>query len=69
MSNQDKINAIASTVGQVRDLVLKIHAEIQNMKRNPPAENLDFSRLDSILENLKAHTEATDAELPDLPAA
>ncbi|RDI65780.1 hypothetical protein [Nocardia pseudobrasiliensis] len=69
MSNQDKINAIASTIGQVRDLVLKIHAEIQNMKRNPPAENLDFSRLDSILENLKAHTEATDAELPDLPAA
>ncbi|CAM4324273.1 hypothetical protein NONI108955_20865 [Nocardia ninae] len=69
MSNQDKINSITSTIAGVRDLVVKIHAEIQHIKANPPAEGLDFSRLDDLLQNLKDHTTATDAEIPDLPAA
>ncbi|GAB4588722.1 hypothetical protein [Nocardia sp. IFM 10818] len=68
MTVQQKINLIADQVAYARDLVVKIRAEIQWLKANPQAEYLDFKRLDTLLENLKAHAEATDAEIPNLPA-
>ncbi|GAB4582298.1 hypothetical protein [Nocardia sp. IFM 10818] len=67
MTVQEKINSIGDQIAYVRDLVVKIRAEIQWLKTNPQAEYLDFKRVDALLENLKAHAEATDTEIPDLP--
>ncbi|MEV0759537.1 hypothetical protein [Nocardia sp. NPDC050435] len=69
MSNQEKIDSVADAIAAIRNTVVKIHDEVKNLKANPPAEPIDFSRLDALVGNLREHADATDGEIEDLPAA
>lgn len=68
MSNQAKLNAIATQVGAISTQVTRglgeVTAKIDQLKNQAP-EGLDFSGLETVVSNLQVAAEALDSIVPD----
>lgn len=69
MTNQQKIDALEAKLVYVRDLTLKVRAEVQALKaEQPQPEVLNFDSINTTIANITGYVESIDAEIPDRSA-